>query len=299
MRISAGALAALPLAALLCLPAQARRGKRKMAGQKTEYTIQETFKKNFDLKKPPFPLGLPSTSLWPVQNVASQEILGGRPAELDGTLLNALGFPASERTARPWLPEIPHSPVARFKFDVPQNYDVRRWELQIFDSHGLMVSSRRGKGLPPEEIIWDGKTNTGHPIQVGLTYAYKLQLIDRQGNAQSFLGSSFRLPALQYQRGERQIIEIPLADLFIRRKPYLTSQGKDYLARALEIITQERGEKQWFLLYDNSEQSLIQRRLRALTSFIAEELQTSPEKVALQPAPPVGRGKILRIEFSR
>jgi hypothetical protein len=111
-----------------------------------------------------------------------------------------LDLTAQERspyTARPWLQELSSGPIARFR---PELDNVESWHLQIADSRSETVRVFEGKGKPPREIEWDGKSIDGSQALPGLTYSYSLEAFDRAGNKRTFVGDGFQVPS--YRMGE-------------------------------------------------------------------------------------------------
>ena len=92
---------------------------------------------------------------------------------------------------RPWFDVFASGSVVRFR---PVLEGVERWRLDVADSRGQTVMSYEGKGKPPKEINWDGRTIDGTPAPPGLTYSYVLEAYDRAGNKRNFVGDGFQIP---------------------------------------------------------------------------------------------------------
>ena len=94
--------------------------------------------------------------------------------------------------AKPWLGQFRSGAVARFR---PALEDVDRWRLVIADSRADTVAVFDGRGEPPDEIIWDGRTQDGAPMLPGVRCSYVLEAWDEAGNRRNFVGPGFELPA--------------------------------------------------------------------------------------------------------
>ncbi len=105
--------------------------------------------------------------------------------------------------ARPWLDQFSADGVARFRPDLKS---VERWRLMVADSKGQTVKAFEGKGNPPKEIVWDGRSQEGQPSPPGLTYSYVLEAYDRAGNKRNFLGDGFKLPSYRVDTPEGRMI---------------------------------------------------------------------------------------------
>jgi hypothetical protein len=77
--------------------------------------------------------------------------------------------------------------------------DVDRWTFTVADSRGQTVATFAGKGNPPDEIAWDGKTVSGDPVVPGLTYSYVMEAFDRAGNKRNFVGQGFQIGAYRIE----------------------------------------------------------------------------------------------------
>lgn len=107
-------------------------------------------------------------------------------------LLGRSAFERSPYRPRPWLHQFRESGVARFR---PALKGVERWALVVANSRGETVRVFDGKGSPPKEIVWDGRSTDGEPVAPGLTYSYVLEAYDKAGNKRNFVGEGFELPS--------------------------------------------------------------------------------------------------------
>lgn len=105
--------------------------------------------------------------------------------------------------ARPWLDQFSADGVARFRPDLKS---VERWRLMVANSKGETVAAFEGKGNPPKEIVWNGRSLEGQPAPPGLTYSYVLEAYDRAGNKRNFLGDGFELPSYRVDTPKGRMI---------------------------------------------------------------------------------------------
>lgn len=99
---------------------------------------------------------------------------------------------------RPYLERFGAGPVARFR---PAVTGVESWRLLVVDSRGAEVAVFSGRGDPPKEIPWDGRTAAGELAEPGLTYSHVLEAQDRAGNRRRFVGEGFQIPPYRVQGG--------------------------------------------------------------------------------------------------
>jgi hypothetical protein len=132
--------------------------------------------------------------------------LGGARDVLDRSVPDLatplLALSAEQRTpylARPWLAEFASGAVARFR---PEVKNVERWRLVIANSKGQTVATFEGRGEPPREIAWDGRSQGGASVVPGLTYSYVLEAFDKAGNKRNFVGQGFTVSAYRLESSE-------------------------------------------------------------------------------------------------
>jgi hypothetical protein len=118
--------------------------------------------------------------------------------------------------ARPWLDGFSSDAVARFR---PALEGVDRWRLVVANSQGKTVKSFDGKGKPPKEIVWDGRSSDGKPVPPGLTYSYVLEAYDRAGNKRNFVGDGFELPSYRVSTSEGFAMLFAGDELRVSRTP--------------------------------------------------------------------------------
>jgi hypothetical protein len=119
-------------------------------------------------------------------------VLNKRDLDLISPYLDRTSTERPPYFARPWLDGFSSDAVARFR---PALEGVERWRLVVANSQGKTVKSFDGKGKPPKEIVWDGRSSAGKPVPPGLTYSYVLEAYDRAGNKRNFVGDGFELPS--------------------------------------------------------------------------------------------------------
>lgn len=70
---------------------------------------------------------------------------------------------------------------------------VSNWELRIVDDEGKVVKRFSGKGRPPKSLKWEGSSDLGSTVDVGLGASYVLRTEDESGKARE-VGSDLVSP---------------------------------------------------------------------------------------------------------
>ena len=139
--------------------------------------------------------------------------------------------------AHPWLRQFATGPVARFQ---PNVKDVERWKLMVADSKGQTVTTFQGKGDPPKEIAWDGRSQGGTPVTPGLTYSYIFEAFDRAGNKRNFVGEGFRISAYRLDSPDGPVLVFTGQSLLSSLKATRSfGMGADAASRAIPPIIME------------------------------------------------------------
>jgi len=112
--------------------------------------------------------------------------------------------------AKPWLNGYRSGAVARFQ---PKMEGVERWWLTIADSRSDTLAVMEGKGNPPKEISWDGRSRNGGAVAPGVTCSYVLEAVDKAGNRRSFVGPGFVLPAYRVHDASNEMMLFSGEDL--------------------------------------------------------------------------------------
>jgi hypothetical protein len=148
---------------------------------------------------------------------------------------------AGERVAcysRPWLATLTTGGVARFR---PTVEGVDRWRLVVADSKGDVVASFEGKGKPPKEIVWDGRSLNGGYAAPGLIYSYVLEAYDKAGNKRNFVGEGFELPAYRVDGDDHRAMLFSGVELEQSSADYgTTTPTSTVLLEAASWLNQER-----------------------------------------------------------
>lgn len=113
------------------------------------------------------------------------------------------------------------------------------WELLVVDSAGKPFRKYSGSGLPPEKLEFDGKSDEGNWVRVGLAYTAVLTYQDPQGHSHTALGRTFALAGLSRQQPNGNIlIALAAKQLFDADKgpDKLSERGAKLLAEASQLI---------------------------------------------------------------
>jgi hypothetical protein len=131
------------------------------------------------------------------------DVLGRCGIDFVSPLIALSAYERSPYLPRPWFEEFVTGDVVRFR---PALKDVDRWKMTIADSRSQMVAVFEGKGNPPKELGWNGRSLEGKPMPPGLTYSYVLEAYDRAGNKRNFVGKGFELPSYQIESKEELVL---------------------------------------------------------------------------------------------
>ncbi|MDX1815576.1 MAG: OmpA family protein, partial [Thermodesulfobacteriota bacterium] len=70
----------------------------------------------------------------------------------------------------------------RFLVDIAPTDAPKEWRLEILDAQGQVVRSLSGEGNPPNEILWDGRTEDDRLVDGGELYQYRMTVAYEDGS---------------------------------------------------------------------------------------------------------------------
>src|SRR5262249_46218459 len=145
-----------------------------------------------DIERPELTLDLDPSKAPGLDLGSARDILDRTTPDLSTPLVALSARDASPYLARPWLAQFSSGAVARVR---PEAKGIDRWKLMLAASRGQTVATYDGKGEPPREIVWDGRTKGGGLVVPGLTYSHVFEAYDRAGNKRNFVGEGFKVSA--------------------------------------------------------------------------------------------------------
>ena len=84
---------------------------------------------------------------------------------------------------QPQIADVKSGTVKQAVFDIKPaaRTDIKNWTLDITDTHGTVLKTFSGKGVPPRQIVWDGKDESGNVVSHGIFANYSLRTVDVRG----------------------------------------------------------------------------------------------------------------------
>ena len=155
-------------------------------------TVEGEDRVHVDVERPPLVLDLDPDKVPGLESGTAADVLNRVSPDLTTAYLATSANQPTPYVAHPWLSQFATGAVARFE---PNVKNVERWKLMVADSKGQIVKTYEGKGDPPKEVQWDGRSQNGTPVTPGLTYSYIFEAYDKAGNKRNFVGQGFRVTA--------------------------------------------------------------------------------------------------------
>jgi len=155
-------------------------------------TVEGEDRVHVEVERPPLALDLDPGKVHGLESGTAADVLNRVSPDLTTAYLATSANQPTPYVAHPWLAQFATGSVARFE---PNVKDVDRWKLMVADSKGQIVKTFEGKGDPPKQVQWDGRSQNGTPVTPGLTYSYIFEAYDKAGNKRNFVGQGFRVSA--------------------------------------------------------------------------------------------------------
>jgi len=166
-------------------------------------TVEGEDRVHLEVERPGLTLDLDPEKVGGLESGTASDVLNRVPPDLMTGFLESSAHNPSPYLAHPWLSQFATGSVARFQ---PSVKDVERWKLMVADSKGQTVTTFQGKGDPPKEIAWDGRSQNGALVTPGLTYSYIFEAYDRAGNRRNFVGEGFRVSAYRLESPDGPVL---------------------------------------------------------------------------------------------
>jgi len=200
-------------------------------------TVEGEDRVHLEVERPPLALDLDPEKVDGLESGTASDVLNRVPPDLMTAFLEFSAHTPSPYLAHPWLRQFATGPVARFQ---PNVKDVERWKLMVADSKGQTVTVFQGKGDPPKEIAWDGRSQSGAPVTPGLTYSYIFEAYDRAGNKRNFVGEGFRVSAYRLDSEDGPVLVFSGQSLLAAQKSARSfGMGADGASRAIPPVILE------------------------------------------------------------
>ncbi|MGH7681233.1 MAG: hypothetical protein ACRENN_04525 [Candidatus Eiseniibacteriota bacterium] len=236
--------APVPLAAPSSKAAPADSSMTLRGGQaRTDFrtmTVEGEDRIHLEVERPTLAMDLDPAKIGGLELGSASDILNRVSPDLVTAFLGVSAHNPSPYLARPWLRLFGTGPVARFQ---PSVKDVDRWKLVVADSKGQTVTTFQGKGDPPKEIAWDGRSQSGTLVTPGLTYSYIFEAYDRAGNKRNFVGDGFRVSAYRLDSPDGPVLVFSGVSLATGPKPpRAQAMGADAASRAISPVILEAAD---------------------------------------------------------
>jgi hypothetical protein len=166
-------------------------------------TVQGEDRIHIEVERPELRLDMDPEKAPGLERGDVKDVLERTTPDLQAPLLAVSSREASPWVARPWLSHFPEGAVARIR---PNVQGVERWRLVMVNARAESVAVYQGKGDPPREIAWDGRSSDGEPVLPGASYSYVFEASDKAGNKRNFVGEGFRVSSFRYGANDDAVL---------------------------------------------------------------------------------------------
>jgi hypothetical protein len=183
---------------------------------------------------------------------------------------------ASNQLPHPWLSEMATVPVVTFYPEQLDGYKAKSWELFVTDYRGQTFRTYDGKGKP-EKVSWDGKGDLGSMLRVGYPYSYIFSITDKGTNKYNYLGTSFRVPSVDFSDENQRRLEFSGDEIFSPKSVSPKSSGKDWLMLAADTIRRDHPRSPLSVVVIAEEQSLAEKRAEKIAKYLTNSMILSED----------------------
>ena len=161
------------------------------------------------------------------------------------------------------------------------------WSLSVIDEEGKSIRKFAGTGLPPEQVVWNGRSDQNEWLRAGHAYSLVYKFSESSATARTILGPAIQFVGLVHQDGEGQLIGLDSAALFgeDRKDKDVLESGKSLLRAAADWIRRYRAYGYPILLRAyGPDAATAQRQAAGAKAYLASELGLPPERIAAEAA---------------
>lgn len=285
------ALMGLALVVASVVVAEERKEERK--GEIPEVTIRAEQKEKLKSEKPA--LNLPMDEIrelkfWLETTTAvfRQEPAAwkARPPHLPRVLSSPLAVvPATSRFSRD--PVAVFHPLSELMSVVssPRGEETSRWRYEVADSAGQRFRAWTGGGLPPKEVIFDGRSDDGVMLRPGLAYAPVLTYMDGRGTF-TVVGQPLKVEGIRHQEPDALYLRLDPRVLWEtsigqmgEALPALTPAGLELLQEAADWVKRLYHRYPFELRVHLPRPEAAQAAAKTLRDHLANLLRKVPEDI--------------------
>ncbi len=160
-----------------------------------------------------------------------EDMLGSQPEAMSNPKSGTAQYLANPRLIVPARFQIAKDPVKVF-YPLRQIMAVSPtlsqeigtgWEMVITDTEGRSFRKFSGRGLPPSNISWNGRSDRAEIVGVGKNYSPVITYQDIRGQTRNFVGEPFTFNGVMHQESKGLIISLSPDAVFDGKK----SAGSD------------------------------------------------------------------------
>lgn len=166
-------------------------------------TIEGEDRVHFEFDRPELAVSLDPSKAPGLEWGSARDVLDRTVPDAMGPMMQVSARQPMPYLGRPWLSGFTSGAIARFR---PVVEDVDRWKLTVADSRGHAIRTFSGRGAPPKDLSWDGRSADGSPVTPGLTYSYVFEAFDRAGNKRNIVGKGFTVSAYRIDTADGPIL---------------------------------------------------------------------------------------------
>ncbi|ORC36609.1 hypothetical protein B4O97_05970 [Marispirochaeta aestuarii] len=132
-----------------------------------------------------------------------------------------------------------------FSIDVEDLSPIETWKFEIFDREMNLFTSFSGTGMPAEELIWDGRSNSGELVISAEDYPFRFTIHDDLANT-SVVNGKIPVDVLVIRDGNKLKIQIasivfePNSAQYSERDEETAAKNMFVLDRIAEILNKYR-----------------------------------------------------------
>jgi hypothetical protein len=248
----------------------------KNEGEIGQYTSTGTYKGKLTIGKidPPAAFNLEDIQNFPEERL--HPVLNNPVNFQEGRDFSSLMDFQDDKVIHPWIPDFPRAPFLTMRGDVDSS--AKDWTFSIIDQAAGAVWTQSGKGVPPQNLFWNGEDKERGYVAIDTVYIPQISITNKEGYHRTYPGQPAQFSAIRYTEKGKTIIELSSKALFQERKTELTKEGELLLEKVTDIIREE-GKLPFTIQPYDADGDLAHARQQVLAKYLQKKLYVSESQI--------------------
>ncbi len=156
------------------------------------------------------------------------------------------------------------------------------WSLNIVDEGGRPFQHFEGKGSPPDQLPWNGRSEAQNWLAAGHDYSAVYVFTSADGSPRTVLGPPLRFAGLMHHDAKGMVVSLDSSKLFGAQRDQeevSAPEGEELLRAAADLIRRNAYGSAVELRLYGADKELGRGQAKAAADYLVSELSLAPGKI--------------------